>query len=125
MATKTKKPLKERFGEFKVKVKDYKAALIEAVNVGYHLGWEAHSICRMCAARAWLRVTGSPKDCENINAWTSITPGQRVRQREKCSVHKVAAAHGGTPPFFMRIFLLPWANTDNAVVKLRRRLSFL
>lgn len=43
MATKTKKLLKERFGEFKVKVKDYKAALNEAVNVGYRLGWEAHS----------------------------------------------------------------------------------
>ncbi len=90
MATKTKKPLKERSGVFKVKVKDYKAALNEAVNVGYHLGWEAHSICRMYAARAWLRVTDSQKGCENINARTSITPGQRVRQREKCSAHKVA-----------------------------------
>lgn len=90
MATKTKKPLKERSGVFKVKVKDYKAALNEAVNVGYHLGWEAHSICRMCAARAWLRVTDSSRGCGSISAWTSITPAQRVRQIGKCSAHKVA-----------------------------------
>ena len=90
MATKTKKPFKQRSGVFKVKVKDYKAALNEAVNVGYHLGWEAHSICRTCAARAWLRVTDSSRGCGNINAWTSITPAQRVRRREKRSVHKVA-----------------------------------
>lgn len=85
MATKTKKPLKQRSGVFKVKVKDYKAALNEAVNVGYHLGWEAHSICRMCAARAWLRVTDSSRGCGSISAWTSITPAQRVRRRQKSS----------------------------------------
>ena len=103
MATKTKKPLKERFGEFKVKVKDYKAALKEAVN-------------------AWLRVTDSPRGCGNINAWTSIMPAQRVRRREKRSAHKVAAAHGS---ILLLYVLLPWAITDNAVVKLRRRLSSL
>lgn len=43
MATKTKKPLKERWSGFKTKVKGYKAELDKAYKIGYHAGWEAHS----------------------------------------------------------------------------------
>ena len=40
---KVKKPLGQRLEELKVKAKDYKAAISKAIDLGYSLGWEAHS----------------------------------------------------------------------------------
>lgn len=86
MATKTKKPLKERSGVFKVKVKDYKAALNEAVNVGYHLGWEAHSKlpdvrgARMASRYGFAKGLREHKRVDKYNARAKISAAWKTQR---------------------------------------------
>lgn len=86
MATKTKKPLKERSGEFKVKVKDYKAALNEAVNVGYRLGWEAHSKlsdvrgARMASRYGFAKGLREHKRADKYNARAKSSAARKVQR---------------------------------------------
>lgn len=86
MATKTKKPLKERSGVFKVKVKDYKAALNEAVNVGYRLGWEAHSKlpdvrgARMASRYGFAKGLREHKRVDKYNARAKISAAWKTQR---------------------------------------------
>ena len=86
MATKTKKPLKERSGVFKVKVKDYKAALNEAVNVGYRLGWEAHSKlpdvrgARMASRYGFAKGLREHKRVDKYNARAKISAAWKMQR---------------------------------------------
>lgn len=86
MATKTKKPLEERSGVFKVKVKDYKAALNEAVNVGYRLGWEAHSKlpdvrgARMASRYGFAKGLREHKRADKYNARAKSSAARKVQR---------------------------------------------
>lgn len=82
-ATRIKKPLTQRFGEFKVKVKDYKAAISEAVSIGYRLGWEAHKQlpnvkgARMASRYGFAKGLREHKRSDKYNARAKNSAGKK------------------------------------------------